>query len=107
MRLEQVQYVCNLYLNTCNSGCQHYQNFSWRAPEPLQEKITSLEEAMAKLAKSQVELTTSHTQFMNEISQPPQEKKSNLEEAMAHMASPHAQFMNEARQPPQEKKLNP
>ena len=46
----------------------HRPHLSWEITQnPPQEQITSLEEAMSKLGKSQAEFANSQVQFMEEI----------------------------------------
>ena len=58
--------------------------------QPPQEHNTCLEEAMAKLARSQAEFASLRAEMeisQAEISQPPQVQKSHLEEAMNELAN--------------------
>ena len=56
MPIEQVQYLGSPYLNTYNLRLLHHPKLSWNtnsnAPQPAQEKNSSLKDAMADLAKS-------------------------------------------------------
>ena len=69
MSMEQVQFGDNPYLNTDNSGWLHHPNPSWEtsqnALQPPQEHNTCLEESMSKLARSQVEFTSSRAGMEN------------------------------------------
>ena len=53
--MDQVQYGGNPYLNTYDSGWQHYPNLSWETsqstPQPPQGHKSSLEETMAELRR--------------------------------------------------------
>ena len=99
MSMEQVQFGDNPYLNTHNSGWQHHPYPSWEtsqnALQPPQEHNTCLEEAMAELARSQVEFEGLRAEMeisQADISQPPQVQNSRLKEAMAKLARSQVEF---------------
>ena len=85
MSVKQAQYLGNFpqpqfnpYLNNFNLGWRNHPNLYWRnnpnvmhlveqaKPPPPQEKKGSLEETMSELAKFQMELSKSQSQFVNE-----------------------------------------
>ena len=126
----QVQYGGNPYLNTYDSGWQHYLNLSWETsqstPQPPQEHKSSLEVSMAELRRGQADLAMVQAEkersmadldyvqnglprfhTHNEISQHPQEKMTNLEATVAEwrrfqveFETSQSNFMEEMNQPP-------
>ena len=130
--MDQVQYRGNPYLNTYDSGWQHYPNLPWETsqstPQPSQRHKSSLEETMAELRKGQANLAMVQAEnersmadfdyvqnglprfhTHNQISQLPQEKMANLEATVVgwrrfqlECETFQANFMEEVNQPPQE-----
>ena len=59
--MDQTQYGGNPYLNTYNSGWQHYPNLSWETnqstPQPPQKHKSSLEKTIAEWRSAQAEFS--------------------------------------------------
>ena len=112
--MDYAQYGGTSYLSNHNFGWSHHPNTSWNTSyntlQSPQVQISSLEEAMDELRRTQTAFTMAQPEFSrsmdemdysqvglpqffypNEISQPPHERMTKLEAALVEMKRVHAE----------------